>query len=268
MNAHRVSSQQLGALGAHLSERDRQVLASVAAHRFLTTRHIQTLHFADHATQATGARATREVLTRLHSLNILARLDRRVGGVRAGSAAFVWTVGPVGDRLLRADSGNGVRHRFQEPSLTFLEHTLAVADTHLALIAASRARRLELLEVDLEPACWRPFTGPGGAPLSLRPDLYVVTGDGQYEHCWFLEVDRATESVPHVLRACRSYQAYRATGIEQAKTGTFPVVMWLAPHQARLHKMTAALREAALDQSQFRVALVPDLVELLGGEPS
>jgi hypothetical protein len=41
------------------------VLASVAAHRFLTTRHVERLHFADHSSALAGARACRRVLARL-----------------------------------------------------------------------------------------------------------------------------------------------------------------------------------------------------------
>ncbi len=64
----RVGRAQLRRLSASLSQRDLAVLQSVAAHRFLGTRHIEGLHFADHATPLSGARSARRVLQRLQRL--------------------------------------------------------------------------------------------------------------------------------------------------------------------------------------------------------
>jgi hypothetical protein len=163
----------LAQLRERLSERDLDVIRSVADHRYLTARQIEALHFADHATHLAGARVCRRVLARLTDERLLARLERRVGGVRAGSASFVYALGPVGGRLL-----DGQRRRLSEPSTTFLTHTLAVAQAHVELVQADRSGRLELLSADVEPDCWRRYVGSGGAREVLRPDLYVVTGSG------------------------------------------------------------------------------------------
>lgn len=40
-----------------------------------------------------------------------------------------------------------------EPSLLFLDHTLAIAEANIDLVLADRAGKLELVEV--EPTCWR-----------------------------------------------------------------------------------------------------------------
>src|SRR5919201_3556900 len=125
-----------------LSERDLEVIGSVAEQRFLTTRQIEALHFADHASDLAGARVCRRVLARLTEERLLARLQRRVGGVRAGSASFVYALGPVGGRLL-----DGQRRRITEPSTTFLAHTLAVAQAHVELSQAARHAQLELVVV-------------------------------------------------------------------------------------------------------------------------
>src|SRR5918911_3628341 len=112
----------LAQLRERLSERDVQVLRSVAEHRFLRTRQIEALHFDDHASDLAGARVCRRVLARLTEERLLTRLQRRVGGVRAGSASFVYTLGPVGRRLL-----DDPPRRTAEPSAAFLAHTLAGA---------------------------------------------------------------------------------------------------------------------------------------------
>jgi hypothetical protein len=72
------------------------------------------------------------VLARLTRDRLLSRPQRRVGGVRAGSASYVYALGPIGRRLLEAD---GRWRRFTDPSPPFLDQMLAVADTRIALLA-------------------------------------------------------------------------------------------------------------------------------------
>lgn len=264
MSPSRTGRRALARLAGELGERELAVLGSVAAHRFLTTRQIEALHFADRPTPLAAARAARRLLTRLHELRVLDRLARRVGGIRAGSAAYVWTLGPTGDRLLRQTSGDGGRRRFHEPSVTFLRHTLAVADTHVALVQAERAGVLELVGVELEPHCWRTFLGPSGTAETLRPDLSMITGHDAYEVCWFVEVDLGTESLPTLVRKCQQYDAYRRSGLEQQRAGTFPLVVWIVPGTARRDKLTAAIARArGLRDNLFRVVVSDDFVALV-----
>ena len=255
-----LGRRALERLGEQLSERDLAILDSVLEHRFLTAGQIEQLHFAEHTSGEAGARVCRRVLRRLSGDRLLARLDRRVGGVRAGSASFVYAIGPAGSRLLH----NG--RRFSEPSLTFLEHTLAIADARVALVKAMRAGQLELLRVEVEPACWRRYTGTGGAAEIVRPDLYVVTGSGAFEDCWFLEIDRGTESPAAVRRKCRAYQAYWQSGREQAAHGVFPLVTWVVPEHQREARLKMLISEARnLNRDLFRVTRSEWLVELIAG---
>ena len=265
----RAGGQDLESISAELGKQGRSVLASVAAHRYLTTRQVEAFHFDDLPSRLARARACRRLLVRLLDLRVLGRLDRRVGGVRAGSASYVWTLGPVGDRLLRMQRGEGARRRFHEPSVAFLGHCLAVADTHLLLRGADRAGQLELVAVEPEPDCWRSFMGAGGNTEVLRPDLYVVTGAGDYEHCWFVEVDRGTESLPTIIRKCHQYDAYWRSGIEQERSGTFPRVVWLVLAAARQVKVRAAIaRTRNLERELFRVVVPDELISLVAGGAS
>ena len=93
------------------------------------------------------ARVCRRVLARLTRDRLLARLDRRVGGVRAGSASYVYALGSEGGQLLA-----GTRYRVTEPSSLFLDHTLAIADARIELEAAARERLFDLVEVEIEPS--------------------------------------------------------------------------------------------------------------------
>jgi hypothetical protein len=193
-------------------------------------------------------------------------LDRRVGGVRAGSQSFVWTLGPVGDRVLRLGSGSTTRQRLREPSVRFLDHCLAIADLHVALVLAHRKQRVELIEVSTEPDCWRPFTGIGGEALVLQPDLSAVTGAGEYEDHWFMEVDLGNEHLPTLVKKCQQYQTYRATGTEQADGGVFPAVVWVMSSDARVDKLRAALQSARqLRAELFRITTPDGFVDLIAG---
>jgi hypothetical protein len=258
----RLGRRSLARLRDELSERDRQLIHTVASHRFLSGKQLHRFHFADHATPETGARVARAALARLTGHGVLVRLQRRVGGVRAGSASYVYALGPVGRRLAGEQTGRQVR----EPSTTFLEHTLAIAETHLTLLEASRRGRLELIAVEVEPTCWRRYLNTGGASETLRPDLYALTARGEFEYCWFLEVDRGTEYRPALLRKCRAYESYWRTGAEQQRSGTFPRVVWIAPDEERAQAIEQAIGSApGLKRELFRTTTNERLVELLAG---
>ena len=245
-----------------LSDRDRAIIGSVSSLRFVTAHQIETLHFADHATKYSAARSCRRVLERLTCYRVLDRLERRVGGVRAGSSSWIYRLGPVGERLTR----NGRRRRGGEPSATFLHHTLAVAQVVADLTAAARQRRCELDGVQVEPQCWRVVrSGPGGTE-SLKPDLAVVVGVGEVEYRWFVEVDLGTEHIPTIVRKCRLYDRYYHSGDEQHVHGVFPKVIWSVPDHQRVHRIREALaHQRALTAELFAVSTADRLIDVLIG---
>ncbi|GAB3622773.1 replication-relaxation family protein [Mariniluteicoccus endophyticus] len=225
-----------------MSGRDRLVLARLWEHRFLTTRQLERFVFTGHATETAAARAARRVLARLARDQLIRPLARRIGGVRAGSAATIWQLAPAGARLIQPETGKS--WRTYEPSPRFLHHTLAVADAHLMLREGHR-HGLEVA-VQTEPLSWRRYLGPGGETRLVRPDLAAtICGtdqQGRFEDRWFIEVDLGTESMPTLLTKCRAYQAYYQSGTEQTAHGSFPQVLWL------LHGPRAAERATALKQ--------------------
>lgn len=245
-----IGSAQLAGLRAALSSRDEQILRFLSRHRYATTTHLRDVFFHNHATQTAGTRATVRVLHRLLRDRIIARLERRVGGVQRGSAASIWYLDAAGERLTRADGAP--RRRFATISLPFLDHTLAIVDTHVALVTAARDGAFAVERVEIETEAWRPYVTASGATSILKPDLAVELSTGDYDDLWYLEVDRGTESLPVLLSKCRAYAAYRATGRAQAEHGLFPRVLWLTPTQARAARLRAALRaEAGLDGRLF-----------------
>lgn len=238
----RVTASALAAIADRLSDRDRIVLVSIAEHRFLTVRQIQALHFAGHA-PISGSRIARRTLARLRSFGLLGTLERRVGGVRAGSAGLVHYIDDAGHQLLHGRR----RQRVQDPSERFVSHRLAIADAHIELVDADRGGAIELVECTVEPTSWRRYTGLGGAPVTLKPDLYAETAvSGELVHAWFIEVDLGTESIPTLLRKCRDYESYRRIGTEQEQHGSFPLVVWSVTHHdsVKAERRREALRQA------------------------
>lgn len=248
-----------------LSARDIAILESLRAHRLLSTAQIRRLHFAQgHATIGAASGAAMRVLTRLHEQNLVSRLERRIGGVRAGSSGIVWQLGATGETLLRTMHGEKQRRRYQQPTVAFTAHTLACAELAIQLHELARDGRAELVSLDAEPSCWRSFVGPHGTRDWLKPDLYAVTASGDYEDHWFIEADLATEHPPVVVRKALVYQRYAATGAYQARHGLFPAVAWVVPDTARARAIRAALStDRAVQTELFRVVTTDGFSELI-----
>ena len=264
MSQVRLGSTQLTRLRDDLSDRDLAIVGQVSELRLMTARQIETLHFGEerHASRVTATRTCRRVLERLVENRLLIRLHRRIGGLRAGSAGYIYALGPVGQRVLELD---GPRRRFREPTTLFVDHTLAIGQLVVGLTVAAQQGVCDLLAAEAEPTCWRPFAAVGGRQV-LRPDLYVALGVGSYEHRFFVEIDRGTESLPVVLRKCRVYDAYYRSGTEQAKHGVFPRACWVVPDEQRAARLRQAIDSSRdLTDRLFTVTVSDDAVGLLTG---
>jgi hypothetical protein len=232
MSTARIGRVDLQQLGARLSDRDWGILRFVDQHRFATTGQLRRRFFRDHASPSAATRACVRVLDRLLTQRLVTRLERRIGGVRHGSASFVWCLDVVGDRLTRAE--DGVRRRIREPSFPFLLHALAVTEVHVQLHEAASTGALRLTALQVETEAWRSSVTPQGAPSILKPDLMVTVSTDTYDDHWYVEVDLGSESLPVLLRKCAAYADYRRSGRAQAEHGVFPRVLWLLPCTRRL----------------------------------
>ncbi|WP_084466640.1 replication-relaxation family protein [Nocardia arthritidis] len=266
------------AIGAALSERDWAVLRSVDEYRFLTVRQLHDLHFYE-LSPSSGLRITQRALARLRQWRVLGTLERRIGGLRAGSSGLVHYVDVIGDKLLRTESGRTARRRYTTPSRTFLNHTLAVAESRITLLTAQLHGTLEVLRADVETAAWRTYQGLGGALLTLRPDLYLETAGsvgGELVSTWFLERDMGSESIPTLVKKSREYENYRSTGVEQEQSGgSFPLIVWcmtaaraLTAEQRRNELRDRIERDSRLPAELFRIISPDQLIELIqkGGD--
>lgn len=263
-----LTTNRLSSIAQRLTDRDRDIVREVGRLRLLSHSQVRRLCFAvgDRA-GTTGLRVGQRRLRQLVELGVLARLDRRVGGVRAGSEGFVYSLGPAGQKLLRRWQGEttGKVRAVHEPGDRFTAHTLACSELFVALMQAQQAGGLELLEHQAEPTCWRTRVGPYGQPLSLRPDGFVRLGVGSRELFWFVEIDRATESLTAIRRQGRAYLDYYASGAAEV----MPRVAWLTPDGRRADGLGAALHQLGGVSRQLFVAAPQDAaVALLSGGSS
>jgi hypothetical protein len=263
-----VSARGVARLRERLSVRDMAILRQVGELRLMSARQLEAIHFPEfeHDNAAAAMRARQRVLARLVRDGLLMPLDRRIGGVRAGSAGLVLGLGPLGQRVLSLD---GPRRRAHEPGSRFVDHTLAISRLVIDVQVAARQGSLELLACEAEPTCWREFGGIGGRRV-LRPDAFLSLGVGEYELRWFIEVDRASESLPVVVRKCRLYADYYQAGVEQARSGgVFPRVCWVVPDEMRAERVRRAIaRDRQLPAGLFVVTTDPQAVSVLGSHQS
>jgi hypothetical protein len=266
MAASRIGFIQLRQLRTTLSDRDLAILRQVGELKLMTARQIEAVHFGPerHASAVTATRTCARVLHRLASQRLLLRLDRRVGGLRGGSMSYCYALAPVGQRIIEV---GGPRRRFHEPSVAFLDHTLAIGQLVVDLTLAAGEGQCDLLAVEPEPRCWRPFSGMGGRQV-LRPDLFVSLGVQQYECRYFVEVDRGQEHAPQLVSKCRLYDTYYRTGIEQVAHDVFPRVLWVVPDERRVGQLEKAINGSQeLTKALFSVALESEAVATLCGAP-
>jgi hypothetical protein len=236
MTARRyVTRRRIAVLREELSASDHAILADVARLNVASAGQLRRLHADD---TITGRRRLRRDLLRLSDERVLARLERRVGGERAGSDGFVYALDVVGQRIVQP--GRRSYRAPWTPQPMHLRHALAVGDLYVQLRLDAGAE-VRLTRFDAEPACWRCFYGPGGGRLRLKPDAFVIMDGPGYQDRAFIEIDRATEALPRITAKAKSYVQYFQSGREQAEHGLFPLVVWIAPDERRRNQLIDAL---------------------------
>jgi hypothetical protein len=252
----RVTKADAAAIGKRLTPRERASLDDVARLGTATGRQLERLHYDE---TESGRRIARIELGRLADHRVLQRLTRRIGGVRGGSRGYVYALGAVGQRILHPD-----RTRYREPwtpQPSYLRHALNVSDLYVRLRETERSGGLELVAYDAEPRCWRTFYGPGGAPVTLKPDAYAVIYQGEYEDRLFIEVDLGTEDGPRILAKARTFISYWRSGKEQDLSGIFPLVRWVTDTEQRRDFLAHTLhRLPEDDRGLFAVTTRDDFI--------
>jgi hypothetical protein len=265
----RLGRVALVELAGRLPEKELEILEQVERFRLVRSDQVRRLFFADVESEAGRARLCRRALADLADEGILRRLERRVGGSRAGSSGQLYATTAAGKRLLAYLSGEGIpsNRGVHEPGSAFVSHTLQVAELYTRLVERERAGELELVSFETEPTCWRTYTTPVGASATLKPDALARVACGEYEYASFAEVDLGTEGRGALTRKAYSFLSYYRTGREQAKEGVFPRVVWIASTKTRAEFLTAVFAGLPEEARRLLVCVhVDNAVAALTGE--
>ena len=243
----RLTTAQLDRLRSQLTTRDERILSFMRKLRYMKTDHVRRLFYPQSDTDTLHACKVRTMknLNRLMEWGLIARFEKRVGGVRAGSEGIIWYVTEAGARLLVLGTEfQNQRKRLLEPLPNFMRHTLAVTETFVRIVEICQDDPvMKLKHIEVEPSCWREYR-KGDKTMSLRPDLYARTVTGEYFDHMFIEMDLSTEPPFAVVEKCRRYHDYYKTGAEQKKSGAFPLVVWIVPDEARKQRLEEEIRFA------------------------
>ncbi len=264
----RLSEAKASYVMDRLGHRDLDIVSTLGTVRVASASQLERIHFTD-STPLSNARSCRASLARLARWRVLARLDRRVGGVRSGSAGYVYALDAVGQRVTERERASGGRFRRPwTPSAPFVDHALAVTELYVRLLEVARRDEMQLLGFEAEPTCWRAFTGPVGERVVLKPDAFVRLGVREFEESAFVEVDRGTESTTALGAKFERYRAYWSSGREQRERGVFPRVLWLVPNGRRRDQLIdVAGRQPADAWRLFRIARFDEAVQAMVGGP-
>jgi Replication-relaxation len=154
------------------------------------------------------------------------------------------------------------RHGHWQPSRTFLDHFLAIADLFVSVMAASNAGQLQLVRYETEPKTWRTIPGYGMSD-TLRPDLLLVLGHGELEYHWRIEVDLASEHAATIQRKCQQYLRYWQSGAAGDSSEVFPRVAWLTTSVARAERIREVAEQVQGDVPLFEVGLLKRPLEVM-----
>ena len=191
-----------------LTPRDEEILRALARHRFLNSVQIQKL--------IPGS--PQKILRRLQALYHAGYIDRPIAQkdyyAQEGSAPLVYAPANKGMRHLNfRDAGKYPNYEWKRKNddvrRPFIEHTLEVANLHVALTAGARARPdLQLIHANAlienfpqAPTAhdrafqWTTAVRHNGhtIPLSVNPDYAFALASATIgRRCYLAEVDRAT----------------------------------------------------------------------------
>ena len=223
----RVTARTVDRIRPRLTDKDWATVETLNSAGIASAGQLRRLHWPARS----QARTARRRLSQLTEMRVISRLNRRIGGVRAGSDGYVYRLDVAGRRLLGQPPGR----RPHTPGHTFLDHSVAVTEVFVRATEASRIDNLQIIDFQTEPSCWRQW----GAGV-VKPDAYLATLTPNFEDHWFIEIDRATESTTTIARKASAYERYHRTGIEQDRTGLFPRVLWIVPNDRRKEQLVDA----------------------------
>lgn len=263
MTNTRLSQRRVEQLARELTPKDRAVIETLTRVKLATGNQLVRAHWPN-ATDADG-RAARRALKRLVEWRVLARLERRLGGLGRGSDSFTYALDVAAHRLLRLEGGARRPHL---PGAPMWHHALLVAEIYVQLLESLHGTERRLVEWEGEPACWRDHAGQYGEAQRIKPDGFARIGGPGYQDLYFIEADTGTQSRTVIRSKLEAYRRYAASGAEQAREGgVFPQVALITTSPTRHSILVDLVGELPAPWwPLFVVGLVSDTGWLLGGE--
>lgn len=259
----RMGAAKLRLAAEQLSDRDRLILDDLARVRVLSGGQLERLRFG-HVQPSARGRVRRRVLRRLGTLHLITTLDRRIGGVRAGSAGLVYALTAAGHRLV-AGTENRRPRKPLTPGPAFLAHSLDVAEIYVALHEATRLADVSLSHFVVESAAAWQAPDRFGQPQPLKPDALLVLETRVFQDVWWVEVDRGTESLPRLRGKLASYQRLARSG-RPGPFGVMPRVLITVCNRDRLAAVERLVVQLGEPAGLFRACLHHDARDVLLGD--
>lgn len=261
MTTMRWSKLGVENLGHKLGPRDRAIVEMVESLRLVTGNQIVRVFWGD--ASSADERAARRTLARLVEWRVLARLERRVGGLGRGSESWTYALDVAGQRLVTARSG-ARRPRLPRPAMW--RHVLAGAEAYTVLVENLPSGERSLGQWQGEPACWRRSPGQVGQELLLKPDAFVVVRGPGYSDLFFIEIDTGSQSRTVIRAKLAAYRTYAASGVEQAlQQGVFPQVVFITTDENRVEVLQGVIgrSQSVAARAMFAVGHLNDVPKLL-----
>ena len=116
MSAAPLTTGQLRQLAAELPHRYTTPLMHLLQARLLSGRQLDRLLVAARHGEPDGRTARQRTLSRLDQLGLVATLDRRIGGVHAGSAGHVHVLRPAEQKLAALPAASAAHTTYPPPN--------------------------------------------------------------------------------------------------------------------------------------------------------
>jgi hypothetical protein len=262
MSARRVSAERLTAMARELNETDRAMVAMLAAVKIASGNQLRRVATGDNS--LAGQRAARRQLARLVRWRVIARLERRQGGLGRGSDSWTYALDTAGQRFF---DQTGPR-RPQTPGRPMWAHALGGAEVYARLAEHVRTSG-QSFGWQGEPQCWRTFGGAVGQSIKLKPDAFVTVAAPDFVDLAFVEIDMGSQSRTVIRAKLDAYRRYAATGAEQQTHHVFPLLVFVTTSPDRHALLVDLIGELPTDVWRlFAVGLPDDAVRLLTGGPS
>lgn len=267
--------RSFGADGVTLQDRDYEILLGLFECRVMTLSHIAELYF-DGKTEAAKKR-----VQKLKGGGYLRERARRIGDpsvLHIGKKAFLALQEAGKLEGFPSMSVAMFEKRAQVSPLT-LRHELEVMDVRTAFFRSVKEKpHLSITEFSTWPALYQ-FTArhtsaeKGRRELVVKPDGFIrireKTTEGTFEHMFFLEVDRSTESLEIIAQKAACYLEFYQSGgmaerfgVERDRFSEFPfrVLLICKSIQRKNNVATRFLRNEPPLLTQVWMAIITDAI--------